>query len=253
MKTLRSFSTSLRNESIGLLLLLAAWWMLTWFYPAYILPTPWVVLTGVWSYLPSDFWQQAGVTLFRIMTGFVVALGGGTLLGVWAYAKKLVKPMNSLMLSLEVLPGTILGVIFLLLFGTGNSAPILLVIFLTIPMLAINTVRGLSKRNLKLQQYLVSIGTNKIGMFRYCYLPALVPVIQSNLSLGIGMAVKVVIMGEFIGAQNGLGYLLNNARIVFDMKEVFFYLMVLLLFTLVFQASQTMAFKGFFKKYDYPE
>jgi ABC-type nitrate/sulfonate/bicarbonate transport system permease component len=38
----------------------------------------------------------------------------------------------------------------------------------------------------------------------------------------MSMAVKVVVLGEFIGSQDGLGYLLNHARIVFDMKEVFF-------------------------------
>jgi NitT/TauT family transport system permease protein len=157
------------------------------------------------------------------------------------------------MMALQVLPGTILGVIFLLLFGTGDSAPILLAVFLTLPTLVISTINGLSKRNLKLQQYLVSIRSGGFGMFRYIYLPALVPVLRSNLSLGMGMAVKVVIMGEFIGAQNGLGFLLNNARIVFNMKEVIFYLLVLLAFTLVFQVLETLAFFSFFRKYDYPE
>jgi NitT/TauT family transport system permease protein len=253
MKTTQNFSTLLRNNSAGLLFLLAAWWGLTWFYPAYLLPSPWDVMTSVWAYLPTDFWHHVGATLFRIMAGFAVSLVAGTLLGIIAYVNKWVKPMNSVMLALQVLPGTILGVVFLLLFGTGNSAPILLAVFLTLPMLAINTVHGLSKRNLKLQQYLTSIHTDKAGMFRYCYLPALVPVIQSNLSLGLGMAVKVVIMGEFIGAQDGLGYLLNNARIVFVMKEVFFYLLLLLQFTLIFQALQTFVFSRFFQKYDYPE
>jgi ABC-type nitrate/sulfonate/bicarbonate transport system permease component len=63
----------------------------------------------------------------------------------------------------------------------------------------------------------------------------------------------VVVLGEFIGAQNGLGYLLNRARITFDMQEVFFYLLVLLSFTLVFQAAQSAFFSLFLQKYFYPE
>jgi len=250
---MRNFSISLRNETSGALVLLVVWWISTWFYPAYILPSPWAVLTGVSSYLPIDFWHHLEVTLFRIVIAFGLSLGSGTLLGLWAYAKNWVKTMNSLMLTLQVLPGTILGVILLLLFGTGDLAPILLAMLLTLPTLAINTIHGLSKRNLKLQQYLVSIRSERFAMFRYGYLPALVPVFQSNLSLGMGMVVKVVIMGEFIGAQDGLGYLINNARIVFDMKEVIFYLLLLLLFTLVFQAVQNLLFYRLFQKYDYPE
>ena len=248
---MRSFSTSLRNESAGLLLLLAAWWALTLFYPAYILPSPWEVLTGVSSYLPADFWLHAGHTLFRVLSAFALALGGGTLLGIGAYAKNWVPPVNSLMTALQVLPGTILGVIFLLLFGTGSSAPILLAVFLTLPTLVINTINGLNQRDVKLQQYLQSIQCPPAGIVRYSYLPALVPVLQSNLSLGIGMCVKVVIMGEFIGSQNGLGFLLNNARIFFNMKEVFFYLLILLIFTLVFQFAQALLFDWFFRKYSY--
>jgi len=247
------FSTYLRNEVFGALILLLVWCGLTWFYPAYIIPTPWVVLAEAPAYLPVDFWRHAGVTFFRIVVGFGLAMSIGTGLGIWAYSRKWVEQVNSLMLALQVLPGTILGVIFLLLFGTGNLAPILLVVFMTLPTLAISTAHGLTKRNLKLQQYMVSIRGDSSFQFRYNYLPALVPVLQSNLSVGMGLAAKEAIMGEFIGSQDGLGYLLNNARIVFDMKEVLFYLVVLVVFTLAFQALQTLIFSRFFGKFTYPE
>ena len=90
-------------------------------------------------------------------------------------------------------------------------------------------------------------------MFKLVYLPALIPVLQSNLSLGMSLAVKVVVLGEFIGAQDGLGYLLNRARITLNMQEVFLYMVILLVFTLVFQAAQSLIFSLFLEKYFYPE
>ena len=74
-----------------------------------------------------------------------------------------------------------------------------------------------------------------------------------TLSIGFGLAVKLVILGEFIGAQDGIGYLLNVARIYFNMKEVFFYLSLVLVAAALFQAAQGLLFTLCLRKYFYPE
>jgi ABC-type nitrate/sulfonate/bicarbonate transport system permease component len=58
-------------------------------------------------------------------------------------------------------------------------------------------------------------------------------------------------MGEFIGSQDGLGYLLNVARNTFNMKEVFFYLAALLVFTLLYQSVLSLLSTTLFRKYYY--
>jgi len=100
-----------------------------------------------------------------------------------------------------------------------------------------------------MEEYLISIGAQKKDFTKYLYLPALIPTLLSNLSIGMGLSLKVVLMGEFIGSQDGLGYLLNAARMTFNMKEVFFYLVVLLLFTLLFQASLSIIANTVLRKY----
>jgi NitT/TauT family transport system permease protein len=237
----------------GALVLLALWCTAVMFYPAYIIPAPWDVLSGISAYLSQDFLHHLGITLYRTMAGFSFALFFGTLLGLAAALKKWEGLVNALMLALQVMPGTILGVIFLLMFGLGSATPIFLVAFLTLPTLVINTMNGMSKTNVSLKQYLTSINSRPVGFLKYVYLPALIPVLQSNLSIGMGLAVKVVVLGEFIASQDGLGYLLNHARIVFNMKEVFFYLIILLIATLAFQAVQSLFFTVFFQKYTYAE
>jgi NitT/TauT family transport system permease protein len=253
MKNTRAFITSLQNEAIGFVLILAVWGCASLFYPAYIVPSPWAVLTGAAAYLPKNFLGHVYITLYRVLAGFGLSLVAGTAIGLWAYLQKWVAPVNAMMLALQVLPGIVLGVIFLLMFGIGSAAPILLITCLTLPTLAINTMNGLAKKNLALEQYLKSIHSRPGVVLRNIYLPALVPVLQSNLSLGLSMAVKVVVLGEFIGSQDGLGYLLNRARLIFDMQAVFFYLVVLLAFTLVFQVLQSVFFSLFLQKYFYAE
>lgn len=253
MKPSRIFISSLLNEAVGVLLITAVWAGVSLFYPPYIIPSPAAVITGISAYLPVDFTHHLWITAYRVTAGFLIAFGIGTLSGIIAEILRLNKPVNSLMVALQVVPGTILGVIFLLMFGIGSATPILLVAVLTLPTLAINTVNGLAKRNKAQEEYLDSIRGSRWLKIRYSFIPSLIPVVQSNLSLGMSMAVKVVVLGEFIGSQDGLGYLLNHARIMFDMNEVFFYLLVLMVFTLLFQTLQSTIFSIFLRKYYYPE
>ncbi|HPH98435.1 MAG TPA: ABC transporter permease subunit [Anaerolineaceae bacterium] len=253
MKRSKAFITPLINEAAGFTLIMLIWGAASLFYPPYIIPSPWDVLGSVKTFLPQDFMLHLNITLYRIFAGFTISLLLGTILGVLAHLKGWSAPMNSLMLALQVLPGMVLGVIFLLMFGLGSATPILLIATLTLPTLALNTMNGLAKTDKALQELLVTLHARRSVTFTHIILPALIPVLQSNFSLGIGLAAKVVVMGEFIGAQDGLGYLLNAARITFDMKEVFFYLIVLLLFTLLLQALQSLFSSLFLKKYFYPE
>jgi ABC-type nitrate/sulfonate/bicarbonate transport system permease component len=84
-------------------------------------------------------------------------------------------------------------------------------------------------------------------------LPLLIPTLQSNLTLGFGLSLKVVILGEFIGSQDGIGYLLNVSKVYFKMDEVFFYLFVILAMMVCFQIGQNIVFTSFLGKYFYPE
>ena len=253
MKTTQIFISALITEAVGVMVILAVWGVVSVFYPPYIIPSPVETISGVSRVLPVDLTGHLLISLYRILVGFLIAFILGTLAGILAVLVRADKPVNSLMVALQVVPGTILGVIFLLMFGIGSATPILLVVLLTLPTLTINTTNGLIKRNTATENYLRSIHASKFQIVRFSFLPALVPVMQSNLSLGISMAVKVVVLGEFIGSQDGLGYLLNHARIIFNMKEVFFYLLILMGFSLAFQAIQSLVFTVSLKKFAYPE
>jgi NitT/TauT family transport system permease protein len=254
MKSSAHFFTAIRNDVIGLALFVILWGILAIFFPPYILPSPVAVLAETSLYLNYDFLHHLAVTLYRVLAGFAWAFGLGSLLGMAAYSFGLTIPHNSFMSAVQVMPGTIIGIIFLLMFGIGHQTPIALVAFLTLPTIAINTANTLGKKNTSLEHYLISARGRRSHLVRYLYLPALVPTIQSNLTIGLGLALKVVILGEFIGSQDGLGYLLNVARVYFRMKEVFFYLFVILLVTVVFQIAQNSLFTTkWLKKYFYPD
>jgi NitT/TauT family transport system permease protein len=185
--------------------------------------------------------------------GFFLAFILGTLFGILAFSLHRQQYLNTLMVLFQVLPGTILGIIFLLVFGIGSNVPIALVAFLTLPTISINTSNALFKRSLLLEQYLLTIGGTVTHRIQYISIPALIPTFQSNLSIGFGLSLKIVILGEFIGSQEGIGYLLNLSKIYFKMDEVFFYLFTILLIMICFQIGQNLLFSIFLEKYFYPE
>jgi len=253
MTNTRTFITSLRNEGIAFLLFIGGWGLVSVFYPVYIIPSPLAVVSAFPGFLPEGFAFHLAVTAWRIFLGFGISFVLGSFIGMAAFSKKWEAPVNALMSAANILPGMILGVIFLLVFGIGSLTPIVLVICMTLPTVTINTVNNLSRRDPALEQYLVSMGASRAHFLRYIYLPSLVPTLLSNLSLGLGLAIKVVLMGEFIGSQDGLGYLLNVARIYFNMKEVFFYLALLLVVTLIYQACLTLLSRTLLKKFFYAD
>lgn len=253
MKHLTRFSTTVRNNLVGLAVLAALWILLAAGFPDYIFPSPWTVLRAAPAYLSPAFPNHLALTAYRAGVGFVIAFLGGSALGIAAFLLRLTAHLTSVMVALQVIPGIILGVIFLLLLGIGNHVPIALVAALTLPTVAINTATGLNKRSVALEEYLLSVGGGRGHLIRYLYMPTLIPTFQSNLSLGFGLSLKVVILGEFIGTQDGLGYLLNVAALRFNMSAVLFYLCVALLATTVFEIGQSLLFATLWGKYFYSE
>ena len=251
MTNTRNFITPLKNELIAFLAFMGVWSIAAVFYPIYMIPSPVAVAAGFPSYLPVNFLHHIAMTGVRVGAGFGISFILSALIGILVFNKSWSASVNAFMSALNVLPGMVLGVIFLLVFGIGSATPIALITLLTLPTLTINTINGLAKRNTCLEEYLTTIGAAKNDFIKFLYLPAIVPTLMSNLSIGMGLSIKVVLMGEFIGAQDGLGYLLNAARLTFNMKEVFFYLVVMLLFTLLFQAGISWVSNTALRKYFY--
>ncbi|OQA38725.1 MAG: putative aliphatic sulfonates transport permease protein SsuC [Chloroflexi bacterium ADurb.Bin325] len=250
------FSTAtaraLRNNLVGLGLLLAAWLAAARFLPDYILPSPARVWRAAPDILDAGFAAHLALTVQRVFIGFGLAFGVGSAAGILAFTLRLTEALSSALVALQAMPGAILGVILLLIFGIGDWVPIALVALLTLPTIAINTANALAKRDLRLEQYMRSAGARRRHLVRYLYVPALIPTFQSNLSLGFGLGIKVVVLGEFIGSQAGLGYLLNVAMIQFAMSAVLAYLWVILIIMALFEAAQSLLFDLFLGRYFYP-
>ncbi|MCX8058090.1 MAG: ABC transporter permease subunit [Spirochaetes bacterium] len=249
MKSLKSFFSNIKNNIFAFLIFIFVWFILSLFFEDYIIPSPFTILQNFNKLLTKEVLININVTIKRTLIGFFISIISGAFIGIFSYLFKINEIVGTTLLIFQVIPGTILGIIFLLIFGISDSAPIALIVVLTTPTIAINTSASLLKRNQPLENLIKTYSDKKYFLIKDSFLPSLIPTFAANIPLGFGLAFKVVILGEFIATQNGLGHLLNVARIYFNMKEVFFYLFIFVLFITSSQIIFNLLFFTFFKKY----
>lgn len=243
------FIRSINKNIIGFTAFLILWLVLSFIFPEYIIPPPWKVLENIPQLFTASFLDQYLITLKRLLTGFLIAFAGASIIGILSYRLKIFDYTENILSLFQVIPGAVLGIIFLIIFGIGDWVPVSMIIAMSIPIMTINTTTGLRKVSKELQEVIYVFGGSTPQVFRYVYIPALIPVFRSNFLIGSGIALKVIVLGEYIGCEDGIGFLLNNARTLFQMENVFFYLLIIMLTALVFQLIINIIFVELFKKY----
>ncbi|MCF7919573.1 MAG: ABC transporter permease subunit [Candidatus Cloacimonetes bacterium] len=243
------FIQLIKKNLVGFFAFLLLWEILSLIFPAYIIPSPWLIIRKIPEFLNQEFVLHLQISLFRLLTGFVSAFLIATFIGIAAYKLTLFEYTENILSLFQVIPGAILGIIFLIIFGVGNNVPIAMIIVMSIPIMAINTSTGLRKIVREQEEVVYIFGGGTLEIVRYVYIPVLVPVFRSNILIGTGLALKVIVLGEYIGCENGVGFLLSNAQTLFRMDMVFFYLMVIMTIALIFQIIVNFLFVELFRKY----
>ncbi len=231
---------------------MGVWSVASFFFDPFILPSPLEIMQDLDRLCHPRLMDHLNITLFRVFWGFSVSFAAGTSTGTLGHVLKITPWVERFMMMAQVVPGVILGVILLLMVGQGSKVPVMLIIVLTTPLIAMNTGTALARRNPAMEGVILSLGGTRRHLVRDLYLPMLVPAMRSNAGIGMAMAVKVVVLGEFIAADNGLGHLINVARIYFNMADVMFYVVIILVLILGFQLMIDAVFFLFLKKYFYP-
>lgn len=251
MKATSRSSTPFLNELAGFGLLIVLWAVLSLFFPVYIIPSPVEVLQNLPDFLNARFFAALAITLWRIFVGFSISILIGTALATLLSNTKLSDPVSAMVQAFQVIPAVTVGVILVIVFGVGSAPPILLITLMTLPLIFMNTLQALKFPDPKQVEYLDSIKADRKLRFSTLMKPQIIRITRINLILGFSMASKIAVTGEFIGSQDGLGYLLNKARLVFAMKEVFFYILLFILLTVLFQGLVELVYATFLRKYTY--
>ena len=209
----------------------AGWFLLSWRYGAFVLPSPLSVLHGLVEIVHSgEVWRHTGASLGRIAVGFggavLVALGMGLLAFLWRTARAVVHDVLAVLNSTSVFVWIVISIIW---FGLSNWAPIFTTFMITLPVVASNLVEGVEnvdRRLLEMGDVYRLSGRQK---FASIVVPSIVPYLMAGMKVGFGLALKVSVMAEIFGVTTGIGYVMNYSREILATQMVFVWALVMIL------------------------
>ncbi len=122
---------------------------------------------------------------------------------------------------LNALPRVVLAPIFLLWFGLGIWSKVALGITVVFFIVFFNTYQGVKEVSIVLIRSARMLGASEWQLARHVLIPSALTWVFSSLHISIGFAMIAVVVGEYLGAARGVGYLIAQAEGVFDTTGVF--------------------------------
>ncbi len=203
--------------------------------PAYMLPPPGAVIETFRAVLADgSLLRHTVVTLHAVLGGLAlglsVAVTLGYLLAKFPFVEHVLAPY---IVALQAVPIVAIAPLLLIWLGSGIASKIVtcaLIVFF--PML-INTVVGVRQVEPDLRDLMRALGASRWQTLWHLELPAALPVLIGGLKISATLAVIGAVVGEFVGASAGLGFLVSAARSVFNTPLVYVAVFTLTLLALV--------------------
>jgi NitT/TauT family transport system permease protein len=214
------------------LALLALWWAFVKFgnVPKFVMPSP----ADTVKALGGDnyrWWTNVGVTALEIYGGYALALVVGVLLALlFTWSKALEATVMPVLVSLNMIPKVALGPLIIVWFKYGVVPNMLIAFSICVFPLLLTTVRGLREVEPDLLDLVRTLRGSRWQVFTKIQLPGALPYIFSGMKVAAILAVAGAIVGEFLGSDKGLGYLMLQVQVTLDTAAMF---MAVVLITLI--------------------
>ena len=186
------------------------------------LPGPWVVAGKVLRLgVEGQLWLHVRATLERVAVGFgtgaVLALTLGLLAGHVRAVRNLLEPVVEL---LRPIPPLAMLPLFIVWVGIGEGSKVGFITYATFFPMFLTTVHAVARIDPRLVLAAQSLGARRRQLFVRVVLPAALPEILTGIRLGVALSFFVIVISEFIGAEAGLGYLINDGRNFFLVAQM---------------------------------
>jgi NitT/TauT family transport system permease protein len=226
---------------VGCLLLLWEIAVRTGFAPAYLYGQP----SGIWlkavnSIASGSLLRDSWVTFEEAVAGFVIGGVLGTVAGLALWISPLAgKVTRPIIVALNGVPKIALAPLIIIWFGIDIGSKIASAAILTFIVSLITAQTGTARVDTDLLTLMRSLGASRWQTFRKVVMPASVPWIMAGLRLNIGFALIGAVVGEYIAAKEGLGYLVYYAGTLYDLNSVWLGIFALMIMALVLDGAVT--------------
>lgn len=184
-------------------------------------PSDIAVRLGNWL-IGGSIYGHLAITLLEAMLAFVIGTVTGVIAGfALARVELLAAVFDPYIRILNALPRVILGPIFILWFGLGIASKVALGVTLVFFIVFFNTFQGVREVDPVVLKNARMLRASEAQLLRHVYIPSALAWIFSSLHTSIGFALVGAVVGEYIGASQGIGYLVAQAQGTFDTTGVF--------------------------------
>jgi NitT/TauT family transport system permease protein len=187
------------------------------------------VAVALWTLIQTDFFlEHFTVTLREILVGFVL----GTIIGFIAGVLLAIsRPVNRItypfVVAFQAIPKIVFAPLFIAWFGFGESSKIVMAMVISFFPVLINTKVGLENVPEDSIRLMRSLRATPIQVFRKVSLLHALPIIFAGVQTALTFAVIGALVGEFVGASSGMGYLLNLYNFQLRIDRVFSVIVIL--------------------------
>jgi NitT/TauT family transport system permease protein len=197
--------------------------------PKIVLPPPSDIVLAFWNGLLSgDFSWHLAVTMYEILAGFAVGALSGLLLGfIIALVPLAERIFYPYVVAFQTVPKVAIAPIIVIWFGYGVTSKIVITATIAFFPLLANTIVGLRAAPHDQIEMLMSYTASRWQVFHMVRLKQALPYIFVGLDVAIVLSVIGAVVGEFVGAKAGLGYLILQKNFNFDMAGTFAILIIL--------------------------
>jgi NitT/TauT family transport system permease protein len=229
---IKTLNRSMTLLPFTLALAIFLWYAVIWLgdLRAFILPPPDVVFARFLRALgDGSLLRHTLVTLQEVLAG--LALGGSvafTLGYLLAKSRPLERLLAPYIVASQSVPMVAIAPLLVIWFGPGLTSKVLICALIVFFPLLINTMVGVRSVPEDLHDLMRSLQATRRQTFKLLDLPASLPVLFGGLRIGATLAVIGAVVGEFVGADRGLGFLINVGRGEYDTSLVFVAVFVLI-------------------------
>jgi NitT/TauT family transport system permease protein len=234
-----SFSGTLAQRALLVALLLAAWWLAALRMPQFVLPGPGRVGHAFLVMVHGGtFFEDLGITMYRVVAGFLLAAAIGAPLGIALGASpRTARFFEPLLSIINTVSSAIWAVFAIIWFGISNATTIFVVFMTAMPLILTNVWQGALTVDANHVELARSFRMTHLQIMRKIFLPTILPHFFAGARLAFGFGWRVSLVAETMGSSNGIGYRLRQAADLVQTDQVFAWTITLVVLMLALEAG----------------
>ena len=189
---------------------------------AYIMPSPAQVVQRLWDLRGPIFTAHLPATMSVVVLGLMISIVLGMALAILMDASPIAeKALYPVVIASQTIPTTALAPLFVLWFGYTIWSKVLVTVLMTFFPVTITVFDGFRSVRTEMKDLMFCMGADTRQMFFKLKLPAVLPCFFSALKMAVPLSVIGAAIGEWLGAQSGLGYFSRRMMTQLDGAGVF--------------------------------